>query len=163
MSRYWSIGRLVALVGPLACAALITAGTASNTIASPRMVAAVSRALSVKESVTAALVNHKGATNLNERGHGSGTFRCPLTIQIAISYTRATITFTCATDQGVLSGRGTTAFYASGHQAHFNGDLVVTKGTGRYAHAKASKLHIVGTLVRGSYALRASVTGTLKF
>lgn len=118
--------------------------------------------MSVRESVSARLINHKGATSLNERGQGSGSFACPLAIQINISYTRATITFNCPASNGDLAGQGETAFYASGPMAHFNGILRVTHGSGRYAHATASDLHITGTLRRGSYALQASVTGSLK-
>jgi hypothetical protein len=124
--------------------------------------AVASREVAVHETVAARLVNHRGATYLNERGQGSGTFQCPLTIQISITYTRASITFNCATQTGKVGGGGETAFYASGHTAHFNGTLHITHGSGSYAHASAENLHITGTLRRGSYALAATVTGTMR-
>lgn len=118
------------------------------------------RTLTVHESIQARLVSHRGTTILNEKGRGSGTFSCPIVIDLKISYTQATITFTCATSGGSISGRGVTAYYAGGHTAHFSGTVSVTSGSRRYSHARGS-VHINGTLIRGSYALSATVNGSI--
>jgi hypothetical protein len=123
---------------------------------------ATAASISVNESVTAKLVSHRGGTVLNERGQGSGSFSCPLTIEINISYTHAAIVFNCPTSRGDLAGRGETSYYASGSIARFNGTLTVTHGTGSYSHATPSNLHITGSLRRGSYALQATVSGSLR-
>jgi hypothetical protein len=123
---------------------------------------ATAASISVNESVTAKLVTHRGGTVLNERGQGSGSFSCPLTIEINISYTHAKIVFNCPTSRGDLAGRGETSYYASGSIARFNGTLTVTHGTGSYAHATPSNLGITGSLRRGSYALQATVSGSLR-
>jgi hypothetical protein len=91
----------------------------------------------------------------------AGTYSCPLTININIAYTQATITFVCRASGGTFSGRGTTSYYASGHLAHFEGALSVTSGSGKFAHVSSQGLQITGTLVRGSYALTAKVAGKL--
>jgi hypothetical protein len=119
------------------------------------------RTLSVHESIHAHLVSHRGTTVLNEQGRGSGTFSCPMVIDLKITYTQATVTFTCSTSKGSISGRGVTAYYAAGHTAHFSGAVAVTGGSGSYAHASGS-VHIAGTLTRGSYSLSATVTGSFR-
>jgi hypothetical protein len=151
------------LLSGLTCCVFFAGATGASSlgaVTTPDTARAAST-LTVHESVAASLVSHRGATALNERGHGSGTFNCPLTIAINITYTRASIAFNCPTSRGTISGHGETGFYASGPIAHFTGTLQITSGTGAYAHPRSSSLHIVGTLRRGSYSLQASVTGSL--
>jgi hypothetical protein len=111
----------------------------------------------VRESVSAQLTGHKGATELIERGSASGTFKCTLTITIKLAYTRARITFYC----GNLAGSGNTAFYVSGRTSYFHGALVITHGSGPYRHSAGSRLNITGTLHRGTYSLSGRVEGPL--
>lgn len=118
--------------------------------------------VSVNTAVSTHLVSHSGATVLHESGNARGTLSCPsLTIQIKVAYTDADINFTCTNSSGTLTGQGETSFYASGKLAHFNGYLRISHGTGGYARSVNSKLSIVGTLYRGSYAISAAVKGTL--
>jgi hypothetical protein len=84
-----------------------------------------------------------------------------MVIDLKITYTQATVTFTCSTSKGSISGRGVTAYYAAGHTAHFSGAVAVTSGSGSYSHASGS-VHIAGTLTRGSYSLSATVTGSFR-
>jgi hypothetical protein len=144
---------------------MLTAGglsLADTTRAAKRAGALTARTLSVNETIQASLVSHKGSTALNERGRCSGTLSGSLTIQIGIAGdTEATISFTCNTSAGAISGRGITSYASAGPAARFNGTLRVTHGTGRYAHASTTGLRIQGTLKRHTYALSARVTGTL--
>ena len=146
---------------PFAAAALILACLLASPPASVAQSAHAARTLSVHESIQAHLVSHRGTTVLNEQGRGSGTFSCPMVIALKITYTQATVTFTCSTSKGAISGRGVTAYYAAGHTAHFSGAVAVTSGSGSYAHASGS-VHIAGTLTRGSYSLSATVTGKFR-
>jgi hypothetical protein len=114
----------------------------------------------VRESLQAHLVSHRGTTVLNEQGRGSGTFNCPATIDLKITYTQATVTFTCSTSKGTISGHGVTEYYAAGHYAHFNGKLSATGGSGSYSRASGS-VQISGTLTRGNYALSATINGKI--
>jgi hypothetical protein len=138
-------------------------GREAQNVAS-RPTAFPSRTQSVKETVHAGLVSHHGNSSINERGSGSGTYRCaPLTVQISVyGDTEAVIAFTCSTHSGSLSGRGTVAYAASGKVAIFKGTLRLTHGTGAFSHASSAGLRIQGTLARHSYALSASVTGAIR-
>lgn len=138
------------LLAPVAASARVPSATAAKRV-------------TVKETIRAHLLSHHGGSSLSEAGTGSGTFNCPLSIRIDISYTSASINFTCRMSGGSFTGHGTTSYYASGHTAHFEGTLSVSSGTGRYAHASSNSLRIVGSLVRGSYALSATVGGGLKY
>lgn len=119
--------------------------------------------ITVNETVQSKLVSHHGTTAINERGSGSGTFSCPLTVQISIAGdTEATISFTCSTRTGTISGRGVTSYAAAGPVARFSGKLQNVHGTGRYEHASSAGLRIEGTLTRHSYALSARVVGKMR-
>lgn len=135
------------------------AGLAPMTVSAGEATAA--RSLAVRESISATLRSHRGTRILNEQGHGSGTIPCSIVISLTINYTQATITFTCSASNGAISGRGVTAYYASGHVARFSGAVSVTRGSGSYSHAGGS-LHIDGKLRRGSYALAAKVEGSVR-
>lgn len=150
----------VAVLSVLAMSAAGVFGVASASV--PRRGTTASSSLSLHESIHASLVSHRGATVLNERGHGSGTFNCSLAIQINISYTQARIAYTCSTRNGTMSGAGTVSYYVAGPSANFSGSLFFTHGTGRYAHVSGPAGNIRGTLARGNYAMSAVVTGRIK-
>lgn len=147
------------LVALLSCASLYLALAAQPAFAAPA--ASVAKRVTVTETVRAHLLHHHGGTELYDAGTLAGTYSCPLTIDIDIAYTQATIAFVCRASVGTFSGRGTTSYYAAGHLAHFEGALSVTSGSGKFAHISSQGLKISGTLVRGSYALTASVAGGL--
>jgi hypothetical protein len=117
-----------------------------------------SRTEQVRETVSAKLTASHRATELTERGSVRGTFSCPVTINITLSYTKAKIGFSCGS---VLAGNGTTAFYVSGETGYFHGTLVITRGSGHYHRSAGSRLNITGTLHRGSYVLSAQVSGPM--
>lgn len=146
-------------------AALVSCAALSFGVATPPAFAAPSartaKHVAVTETVRAHLLHHHGGTELYDAGTLAGTYSGSLTIDINIAYTQATITFVCNASGGIFRGRGTTSYYAAGHLAHFEGALSVTSGTGKFAHVSSQGLRITGTLVRGSYALTASVVGGL--
>ncbi len=118
--------------------------------------------VSVNQTIGATLVSHRGTTALYERGRGSGTPSCPITVQISIAGdTEATISFTCSASGGTISGRGITSYASAGPVARFSGTLRITHGSGRYAYASTTGLYITGTIKRHTYALSARVTGDM--
>jgi hypothetical protein len=115
---------------------------------------------SLKETIQSRLVSHH-ATLLTERGTGKGTFNCNINLEIRLSYTHAYITFSAYPPGGSLLGHGETSFYVAGSSAKFNGTLILSGGSGKYSHASGSALTLQGTLQRGTYALSATVNGTM--
>ena len=163
------IRRALALgAGTLSLLALSAAGAMSPTpswasaaaAARTRHAQAAAQALTVNERSNLRLVSHHSGV-LYEQGSSSGTPGGRLTVQIKISYTQASITFVAYPSGGTLSGRGQASFYAEGSIAHFNGSVAITHGTGRYASASASRLHIEGTFQRRTYAMSLAVSGKM--
>ena len=70
--------------------------------------------------------------------------------------------FTTYTSHGTLKGRGTATPHGSGRYESFSGSVVVTGGTGRYAHAHG-RVRLYGTFDRKTYALVVQTTGTLSY
>lgn len=147
------------LAALVSCAALCCGVAAQQASAAPS--ARIAKHVAVSETVRAHLLHHRGGTELYDAGTLTGTYSCPLTININIAYTQATITFECRASGGTFGGRGTTSYYAAGHLAHFEGALSVTSGSGKFAHVSSQGMRITGTLVRGSYSLTGSVSGKL--
>jgi hypothetical protein len=152
---------LLAAVILAGCLAAVPATAIAFSTSSFPSAAVTARTLAVHESIQAHLVTHRGTTVLNEQGRGSGTFSCPMMIDLKLTYTEATVTFTCSASKGSISGRGVTSYYAGGHTAYFSGAVSVTSGSGSYSHASGS-LHISGTLTRGSYSISATVNGNIR-
>ena len=125
--------------------------------------AVASRVISVHDTAGLRLASHQGTQVLNERGTASGTLRGPLTIVIDLAGSSATVTFTVDASGGSISGKGQEAYHVSGSTGYLNGSLVVTHGTGRYAHASGLGLRLSGKIERHSYAVAVEVTGRLRY
>jgi hypothetical protein len=123
-------------------------------------VARTARHVSVNESVTTHMLQHH-RTKLSEQGSGSGTFSCPITLNLNLSSNRATIAFTCSPRGGSFSGSGTASVHYIGTIATFKGTISVSQGSGSYRHASGGGLRISGTVQSSNYALKAKVTGSM--
>jgi hypothetical protein len=123
--------------------------------------ASAARLIAVNETLRAAPVGHRSPTEYNDVGRGSGTFNCPLSIHVSITFTTTTFTFHCSPSGGTLTGTGKASFYVAGNIAQFSGTLSVTHGTGRYAHASATGLAMHGVFQRKTYDLVTTVTGSM--
>ncbi len=98
-----------------------------------------------------------------EEGRVSGTLSGTMVVHLTLAYTEASITFTGRTSDGTLSGQGSGSYYIANKLAHFTGSLVITHGTGKYAHARATGLHITGTLTRSNYSFSAQLSGRMSY
>ncbi len=123
-------------------------------------VARAARHMSVSESVQTRLVQHH-RTKLSETGSGSGTFSCPISLNLNLTSNSATIAFTCSPHGGSFSGSGTASVHYIGTIATFKGTLSVSKGTGSYSRSSGS-LQISGTVENNNkYAISCKVTGSM--
>jgi hypothetical protein len=124
--------------------------------------AIAARRIAVHETVHATNVSHQGNTVINERGRGTGTFECPLTLLMRVHYTKGTTKLICKVSSGSVTAEGGASFFSAGGTATFTGTMAVTDGTGKYAHAQG-RLHVEGTLQRKTYVLEATVSGSITY
>jgi hypothetical protein len=101
----------------------------------PARDAHATRTLDVTDTAHVHFVSETQSGDLVEEGQAKGAL--PGTVKVTLSLS-ATInaTFIIKTPYGSLSGRGSGAIGGSGHEASFGGSMTVTRGTGRYAHAR---------------------------
>lgn len=86
-----------------------------------------------------------------------GKMRAHLTVGASFSGT-----FVIFTASGTIKGRGTATPRGSGRYESFRGSLVLTGGTGRYAHAHGSA-GLYGVFDRTTYRLTIQTTGRLSY
>jgi hypothetical protein len=140
------------------CAGLFAVAAAN---ASP--LASASRAVALSESGRLHLTSKQGFT-LNEQGSASGTITGAIYIHLHLSSTsRVTAEVSIYPSGGSLSGSGSAAYHVEGGVAAFTGTLAITRGTGKYAHARASALRFTGTIQRRGDAVSVHVSGPLSF
>jgi hypothetical protein len=100
-------------------------------------------------------------SELLERGRATGTIPGSMRAQVEIG---ATISgnFTIYTRGGSIKGHGVATPHGGGIYESFAGSVVVTGGTGRFAHAHGHT-GLYGTFDRNTYALTIQTTGTLSY
>lgn len=129
----------------------------------PPAVAIAAHTISVHEAVhTSEVISHRGNSQVNERGRGTGTFDCSARMEVKISYTNGTADLTCSMSSGTVTGGGTLAFFTAGPTATFTGTMAIARGTGKYAHA-SGRLHVEGSMVRKTFALSATMSGRMSY
>lgn len=98
---------------------------------------------------------------LIEEGAASGTLPGTMHARASIGPSlRAS--FTIYTHGGTIDGQGTATPHGSGRYESFAGSLVVTGGSGHYAHAHGHA-GFYGTFDRRTYALTVQTTGNLSY
>ncbi len=126
---------------------------------SPTAVAA--RTVSLNESGSLRLTSSHGLL-LNEKGTASGTIKGSIYIHLNVSSTnRVTAEVSIYPKGGSLTGNGSANYRVVGSTATFSGSLSITRGTGHYAHARASGLRFTGTIARKTDAVTVHVSGRL--
>jgi hypothetical protein len=122
-----------------------------------------SRAVTLSESGRLHLTSKQSFT-LNEQGSASGTITGTIYIHLHLtSSTRVTAEVGIYPSGGSLSGNGSAAYRVEGAVAAFTGTLAITRGTGKYAHARASGLRFTGTIQRRGDAVSVHLSGPLSY
>lgn len=144
----------VAVVLVLVLAAQASAGAA-------RLAVRAARTVSLSESGRLRLTS-KHSFTLNERGTATGTIGGTIYIHLHIvASNRVTAEVNIYPSGGSLSGYGSAAYAVRGSFASFSGSLAITRGTGRYARARASRLRFGGTIRRRDDAVSVQLSGPL--
>jgi hypothetical protein len=98
---------------------------------------------------------------LLEEGQTSGTLPGKMRAHVNVGST-FTGSFVTYTRYGTIVGHGRATPHGSGTYESFSGTLVVTGGSGRYAHAHGTA-GLYGTFNRDNYAFVVQTTGTLLY
>jgi hypothetical protein len=159
-----SIARATALVaGGLLLAT--AAHAASTSVASPDSSAPkahTARVIKATDTAKLRYIRHSGS-QLLEEGSAQGTLPGSMRAHCNLGAT-FTANFTIYTNGGTINGRGTATPRGSGIYESFAGTMVVTGGTGRYAHAHVDgHAGLYGTFDRRTYALVVQTTGSLSY
>lgn len=104
---------------------------------------------------------HSSGSFLYEIGTASGTLPGKMRADVNVGAT-ITGTFTIYIRGGAIKGHGSAVPHGSGVSESFSGSLVVTGGTGRYAHAHG-RAQLYGTFNRENYSLVVQTAGTLLY
>jgi hypothetical protein len=158
-TRAIALAAVVAVLAAAACAAPLAVAVAS----AASQTATASRTLSLSESGRLHLTSKQGFT-LNEQGSASGTITGTIYIHLHLTSTsKVTAEVSIYPSGGSLSGNGSAAYRVEGSVAAFSGTLAITRGSGKYAHARASALRFTGTIQRRGDAVSVHVSGPLSF
>jgi hypothetical protein len=118
----------------IVCSAVgfVVPSTSRSTTTSPS--AHLARTQSVTDTANLRYVRESGS-DLLEEGQASGGLSGRVKVRLNVG---ATIygTFTIYASHGSISGKGSGQLHGTGTYASFGGSMRVTRGTGRYAHAR---------------------------
>lgn len=152
--------RSLLAAGALALAALLGVALAGATV-SRAATARAARTFSLSETGRLHLTSHHKFT-LNEQGSASGTISGTIYIHLnVVSTNRVTAEVNIYPSGGSLTGYANASYHPAGAVATFNGTMSVTRGTGRYSHARGSGLSFTGTVQRSNDAVTVHVNGRM--
>jgi hypothetical protein len=141
--------------------AIATQGADAASAAIPR--AHLARTISLNESGRLQLTSKKGFA-LNERGSTSGAIVGSMYIHLNLAPgSRVTAEVNIYPRGGSLTGTGSASYRVEGGVAVFSGTLSITRGTGKYAHARAPGLRFTGTIQRRNDAVAVRLSGPLSY
>jgi hypothetical protein len=121
--------------------------------------AVAARGQTVNDTARLHLVGGSGNA-LIEEGHANGTLPGRTRVQLTVA-TIVTARFTIYVHGGSITGHGSARLHPGLHEYDsFGGSLVVTHGTGRYAHASGSG-QLYGTINRSNHDAVVQVIGQL--
>jgi hypothetical protein len=163
--KRWRIGAAagVALLGVVASGALLAAGSVEARTANGPSAMYAARTLRATDTAHLHKVSVSGSL-LIEEGKATGTLPGKMRASVIVSATiSGTFTITIH-GVGTIKGHGEATPHGSGQYESFKGSIVVTGGTGRYAHAHG-ETKLYGTIDRESegYPLVIQTTGTLSY
>lgn len=153
----------MALLGLIASAALLAAGSAAAHAVVRSPSARTARTLKATDTAHLYKVSVSGS-NLIEDGKATGTLPGKMRAIVNIGATISGTFTIFVHGVGTITGHGSATPHGSGRYESFAGSIVVTGGTGRYAHARG-ETKLYGTFDRESedYALVIQTTGTLSY
>jgi hypothetical protein len=154
-----------AILATLCATALFVATYAATSNANsaritPPVRAHVAHALKASDTAHLRYMSASGSL-LFEEGQTSGTLPGKMRAHVNVGSTFSG-SFTTYTRYGTITGHGTATPHGSGTYESFSGTLVVTGGSGRYAHAHGMA-RLYGTFDRDNYAFVVQTTGTLLY
>jgi hypothetical protein len=149
-------GRL--LGAALATAALIGPGTLSAAAQASRATAAAR--MQVSDTAHLHFVRRERPM-LFEQGSASGTLPGSMRASLHLG-TSFSASFTISTRRGSLRGHATATPHGSGRYQSFAGSIMVSGGSGRYAHAHGHAA-LYGVFDLRTYALTVQTTGTVSY
>ncbi|HEY2570870.1 MAG TPA: autotransporter [Solirubrobacteraceae bacterium] len=122
---------------------------------------AAARTISLNDSGHLRLTS-KHSFTLNEQGNANGTVSGTIYIHLTIvSVNHVTAEVNIYPSGGSLTGHASASYHPSGAYATFSGTMSITRGTGRYAHARGSGLSFTGTVQRSNDAVSVRVSGRM--
>jgi hypothetical protein len=98
---------------------------------------------------------------LEEEGSAKGTIPGKLHVRLTVGAT-TTASFTIYASGGTITGHGTMRLHSATHYSSFSGSISVSRGTGRYAHARGAG-DLYGVIDRKTDALTVQTTGKLTY
>jgi hypothetical protein len=162
-SRRMRVRALVLAGAMTSLGAVAVLGAGASSAAGP--VATAARTLNLNESGRLHLTSSHGF-KLNEQGSASGSIRGSIYIHLQLHESnRVTAEVNIYPSSGSLTGNGSASYGVSpdGADAVFSGTLSISRGSGRYAHAHATRLRFTGTIQRKTDAVTVRLSGPLSY
>ncbi len=148
----------IASLGALTGVVVLGAGISSAAVAT------AARTENLRESGKLHVTGRPNGVKLNEQGSASGTISGTIYIHLNLSsQTRVSAEVNIYPSGGSLSGYGSASYRVEGADAVFSGTLSITRGTGKYAHARAHGLRFSGSIKRVNDATTVAVSGPLSY
>lgn len=152
---------LLAAVGCAIGLANVGGFAAASTASGAQPTARAARTVTLNETGRLHLTSHRHLT-LNEQGSASGTIKGTIYIHLNIvSTNRVTAEVNIYPSGGSISGFANANYRVTGPTASFTGTMSITRGTGRYAHARGSGLSFTGTIQRATDAVTVRLNGQM--
>jgi hypothetical protein len=125
-----------------------------------RSVGWAARTVGVNDTGRLRLLKAFGSVLLEE-GHATGTLPGQTRVRLTVGGS-VTASFWIRAAGGTIYGTGGATLHSSGRYASFGGWLRVSRGSGRYAHARGSG-RLYGAIDRRTDALTVQTVGTLRY
>jgi hypothetical protein len=151
---------LAAAVALLCCGPVAPLAGASSPAHRPLASAHAAGAIRIDDTAHLHLLKAFGSVLLEE-GYAGGSLPGVTRVRMSVG-SSVSASFSVRTRSGTIYGYGHASLHSSGRYASFGGWLSVSKGSGRYSHARGSgKLY--GVIDRRTHALTVQTIGTLRY
>lgn len=152
---------IVAFIAVLGIGVVAAIGSPAGADGGKRLVPAhAARTLNIADTAHLHLVKASGSM-LDETGSVSGTLPGSMGANLDVGATFSG-NFTIHTSGGTIKGHGIASSHGSGRYESFGGSMVVTGGSGRYAHVQGHG-RLYGTFDRRLFAFVVQTTGKLSY